>query len=169
MITFTGYFILHPTPSETRELRLMPSLSARFPSRVDVCLCIIPIESFLMVWFAPPTWASDRCVSVFNVEPARVTYVPVCKCLCDVRVHWRLCCWLANYSCSAWCNWDPPVATSTLTLRLVLQVVCERRALATSAAATLSTSPSSSSTSSTTHVECVRLCGACVRYWHRDR
>ena len=159
MITFICYVILCPTPSESRELRLMPPFGARVPSRVDVCLCIIPIKPFLMVWFAPPTWASDRRVSAFNVEPARVTHIPVCERLCDVRVRYRLRCWMANYSRSAWCDRDTPVvvvATSTLSLRLVLQVVCERRALATSSAATLSASSSSSNLSSTSHVECRR-------------
>ena len=168
MITFICYGILRPTPSETWELRLMPSLDARVPSRVDVCLCIIPIKPFLMVWFAPPLWARDRRVPIFNVKPARVTHVPVCKHLCDVRVWYRWRCWLAH-SCSAWCNRDTPVvATSTSTLHLVLQVLCERRsrALATSSATTLSALSSSSSTS---HVECIRHCGACVRYRHRDR
>ena len=159
MITFIYYVILRPTPSESRKLCLMPSLSAWFPSRVDVCLCIIPIKPFLMVWFAPPLWASDRRVSVFNVKPARVTHVPVCDRLCDVRVRYRLRCWLANYSRSAWCDRDTPVVvvdTSTLTLRLVLQVVCKRRALAMSSAATLSASSSLSNSSSTSHVECRR-------------
>ena len=155
----------------------MHPLGARLPSRVEVCLCINPIEPFLMVCLSPRVWACDQRMPVFNVEPARVAYVPICKRLYDVPECSSLCCGLANCSCTSWWEWDATVvATSTTSLCLIVHVVCEQcvvvcelldssSALALSA---LSISSTLSTLSSTSHVECIWHCGACVRHLHWD-
>ena len=54
-------------------------LDACIPSRVDVPLCIFAGIPFLMVRLSPMPWARDGCVTVFNVEPARITHVVICE------------------------------------------------------------------------------------------
>ncbi len=113
MITFSGYFILRPTPSKSQKFCLMHSLGAWIPSCVEVCLCISSSEPLLMVCLAPCMWACDRRVPVFDIEPPRVAYIPVCKRFCDFGpVCSGLHCGWANCSHTSWCNRDTTIVTT---------------------------------------------------------
>ena len=69
------------------------------PSRVDVPLCIFAGIPFLMVCLSPMCWACDGCVSVFDIEPARITDVVIREHF--DKIQRGRCCWIVT----PWAGW----------------------------------------------------------------
>jgi hypothetical protein len=89
-------------------------LGACVPSRVHVPLCIFAGIPFLMVRLSPMPWARDGCVTVFNVEPARITHVVICE-LFDKIEQGR--CWWIVTTGAGWLR-DDLAVPAVLTCRL---------------------------------------------------
>ena len=133
MITFSGFFILRPTSSKSWKFCLMHPIGAWIPSCIEVCLCISLSEPLLMVCLAPRMWECDRRVTVFNIKPAQIAYISVCKQFCDVGpVCSSLRCGWANCPRTSWCNQDTTIvatsAASSSYLCLIVYIVNKWRA-----------------------------------------
>jgi hypothetical protein len=73
------YGLLRPAPAKARKLCFVHPLCSRIPSCVDLLLCIWACELFLVIWFAPIPVVCNGCMTLFDVEPTRVTHIEICK------------------------------------------------------------------------------------------
>ena len=80
-------YLLHPTPSESRKLRLMFCLGASIVPRIDVLLGIASIVCLLMICTPPCLGTCTGCVSVLHIKAAQETHVHVGVSSDDVGVH----------------------------------------------------------------------------------
>ncbi len=81
-------YLLRPTPSEGRKLRLVLRLGASIVPRVNVLLGIAPIICLLVICTPPRLGTCSGCVSVLHIETAREAHVHVAVSYDDVGVHW---------------------------------------------------------------------------------
>ncbi len=84
MVTFMTIYLLCPTPSEVRKLRLVLCLSASIVPRVDVLLGIAPIVCFLMIGTSPRLGTRHGHVTIFHIESTQETHVHVAVSFEDV-------------------------------------------------------------------------------------
>ena len=113
-------YLLRPTPSEGRKLRLALRLGASIVPRVDVLLGIAPIVCLLMICTPPHLGTCSGCVSVLHIETARETHVHVAVSFDDVGVHWcRVPCSRAYSRHSRDKNWHDAPTHSSLARQIV--------------------------------------------------
>ena len=77
MVTFMTLYLLCPTPSEVRKLRLVLCLSASITPRVDVLLGIALIVCFLMIGTSLCLGTRPGRVAIFHIESTRETHIHV--------------------------------------------------------------------------------------------
>jgi hypothetical protein len=80
-------YLLRPTPSEGRKLRLVLHLGASIVPRVDVLWGIALIVCLLMICTPPHLGTCTGCVSVLHIETALETHVHVGVSFDNVGVH----------------------------------------------------------------------------------
>ena len=113
-------YLLRPTPSESRKLRLMFRLGASIVPRVDVLLGIASIICFLMICTPPRLGTCTGCVSVLHIETARETHIHVAVSFDDVGVHWCcVSCSRADTRRSRDKSWHDACTRSTVACRIV--------------------------------------------------
>ena len=113
-------YLLRPTPSESRKLRLVLRLGASIVPRIDVLLGIASIVCLLMICTPPRLGTCTGCVSVLHIETARETHVHVGVSFDDVGVHrGRVSCGHADSRCSRDKSWHDACTHSSLARRIV--------------------------------------------------
>ena len=113
-------YLLRPTPSEGRKLRLVLRLGASIVPHIDVLLGITSIVCLLMVCTPPRLRTCTGCVAVLRIEAARETHVYVAVSFDDVGVHWgRVLCSRADSRDSRDKSWHDARTHSTLACQIV--------------------------------------------------
>jgi len=113
-------YLLRPTPSEGRKLRLVLCLGASIIPCIDVLLGITLIVCLLMVCMPPCLGTCMGCVAVLHIKAAQETHVHVAVSFDNVGVHWgRVSCSHTNSRDSREKSWHNACTHTTLARRIV--------------------------------------------------
>ncbi len=77
-------YLLRPTPSEVRKLRLVLCLGASIVSCINVMLCIAVVVHVLMVGMPPCGGARPQGLPILNIKSTQEAYVHVVVSLHNV-------------------------------------------------------------------------------------
>ena len=121
-VTFMIIYLLRPTPSEGRKMRLVLCLGASIVPRIDVLLGVTSIICLLMVCTPTSLGTCTGCVAVLHIEATQKTQVHVAVSFDNVGVHWgHVSCSHADSRNSKEKSWHDARSYPTL----ARQIVCE--------------------------------------------
>jgi hypothetical protein len=107
-------YLLRPTPSEVRKLRLVRCLGACIVPRIDVMLCIAAVVCLLMVGTPPCRGGTSLSCAYLNIKSTQEAYFHVVISLYGIQVGWgSVPCGRETSTCSRFQGWYKSTPTSS--------------------------------------------------------